>query len=776
VKSISSKAHGATMRKPIDCIAESGRPQQLSLFRAVASAYSIARSSSVAAPCVKPIERIDVGDLVLAWNESTAEQVKRPVVRLFRHRKRPITVVRAVSQTGGEEIIRSTTDHPFWVSRKGWVAACALTPGDELQCIRGGEQLFVVDASVENARADVHNFEVLELHNYFVGACGVLVHNSSNENSAASDAGPDTVPPSSGPPTARNSASPETGLSRIAATMHPGSPPRMIVHTLDFFGMTVHHNGDRSDARHVNDVLSRLKNNKIGNLLLENTKEIGGTMVFDFSTSAGDYGNHHPKLNTIVIFPNRIQDAANNGSKLFSHDGIDLVGQVAGVAAHELGHKRRMVLQERHHDRVAAGASYDPEFQSYYGSQYDEFRNETFRDAFLNQELRDNEQFFDVPAGVFGGTGARVGGRVNTRPSVQHRQSVWKEFVQPVYGKRAALGKDPFDAAPEHAPIPETLRSPPSVGSSMRSVSGATGGAPSIAEMSRFEQRKLIEVLQIDPAAFATSYHLLQSALTIPELDAHKQILNVRRYSKMRYESDKPIRVDDSDGPPELFRGSSLYASWQKAASYVDTQAQEGKLLGTSGIQQIHRMLNVVFEDSGKIRSAEGENVIACGKYGPLGMFSVLNPKEVASFNGNSILGLEGAGVLDDFFVPPDLAAKGYTSGIVHYPAGPAVPMLMQRFDQWQESARYSLSPVPFAAESQRRLVSIHPFKDGNGRTSRLVLDHAIQLSGLPPPMLDYNQAFQGIMAHYISPEWEESLREGVVRTFRDAADRLRLP
>jgi len=43
---------------------------------------------------------------------------------------------------------------------------------------------------------------------------------------------------------------------------------------------------------------------------------------------------------------------------------------------------------------------------------------------------------------------------------------------------------------------------------------------------------------------------------------------------------------------------------------------------------------------------------------------------------------------------------------------------------------------IATAAKAYQWLVSIHPFNDGNGRTSRLVMDYVLLRYGLPPPML----------------------------------------
>jgi Fic family protein len=51
------------------------------------------------------------------------------------------------------------------------------------------------------------------------------------------------------------------------------------------------------------------------------------------------------------------------------------------------------------------------------------------------------------------------------------------------------------------------------------------------------------------------------------------------------------------------------------------------------------------------------------------------------------------------------------------------VPIKMQEFIEWANKARNNLHPVLFAAEVHLKLVNIHPFTDGNGRVSRLVMN-----------------------------------------------------
>ena len=62
--------------------------------------------------------------------------------------------------------------------------------------------------------------------------------------------------------------------------------------------------------------------------------------------------------------------------------------------------------------------------------------------------------------------------------------------------------------------------------------------------------------------------------------------------------------------------------------------------------------------------------------------------------------------------------------GSAHMPPQPfLVAKEMEDFFIWYETNKNKLHPIVLAAEMHERLVTIHPFIDGNGRTSRLVMN-----------------------------------------------------
>lgn len=58
------------------------------------------------------------------------------------------------------------------------------------------------------------------------------------------------------------------------------------------------------------------------------------------------------------------------------------------------------------------------------------------------------------------------------------------------------------------------------------------------------------------------------------------------------------------------------------------------------------------------------------------------------------------------------------------------VPKQMEDYFIWMEENKNKLHPVILAAEMHERLVTIHPFIDGNGRTSRLIMNLILLQNG----------------------------------------------
>ncbi len=87
-------------------------------------------------------------------------------------------------------------------------------------------------------------------------------------------------------------------------------------------------------------------------------------------------------------------------------------------------------------------------------------------------------------------------------------------------------------------------------------------------------------------------------------------------------------------------------------------------------------------------------------------------------------------------------------TGSSHRPPQPfLLDKLMEEYFEWYRKARKEMHPVLLAAEAHERLVSIHPFIDGNGRTARLIMNFILLQHGYPIIILKGDHASR--MAYY---------------------------
>jgi len=63
------------------------------------------------------------------------------------------------------------------------------------------------------------------------------------------------------------------------------------------------------------------------------------------------------------------------------------------------------------------------------------------------------------------------------------------------------------------------------------------------------------------------------------------------------------------------------------------------------------------------------------------------------------------------------------------------VPELMSGFEKWLHSANKD-HPAKISADTHYKLVSIHPFVDGNGRVARLLMSLLLMQKGYPPALI----------------------------------------
>ena len=100
------------------------------------------------------------------------------------------------------------------------------------------------------------------------------------------------------------------------------------------------------------------------------------------------------------------------------------------------------------------------------------------------------------------------------------------------------------------------------------------------------------------------------------------------------------------------------------------------------------------------------------------------------------------------------------------------LPVQMAALVDWLAVAEKQLHPVMLAAEAHRRFVFIHPFIDGNGRVSRLLMNicllrHGYTLAIVPPILrVEYIQALE--RAHTDPKPFDIFIAERILETQKD--------
>ena len=125
---------------------------------------------------------------------------------------------------------------------------------------------------------------------------------------------------------------------------------------------------------------------------------------------------------------------------------------------------------------------------------------------------------------------------------------------------------------------------------------------------------------------------------------------------------------------------------------------------------------------------------------------------------------------------------QAYISGTEYIAPSPEdVPQLMKHLANQIRSSRSTLHPIELAAMAHKRLVDIHPFVDGNGRTARLLMNLILVNAGygvVSIPPIWRNDYINALSASRWSNDMEplsELIAECVIETERDYCRLLKL-
>ncbi|MFC4059653.1 RHS repeat-associated core domain-containing protein [Planomonospora corallina] len=149
----------------------------------------------------KPIEQVEVGDLVLATDPETGRTEAKPVIALITGQGEKDLVQLTVDTDGDRGdatgVVIATDEHPFWVpDLRVWKNAGDLRPGAWLQTGAGTHVQVTAVAAWTATGQRVHNLTIDDVHTYHVGvgAADVLVHNDFCKSRAAIKEGQRRLP------------------------------------------------------------------------------------------------------------------------------------------------------------------------------------------------------------------------------------------------------------------------------------------------------------------------------------------------------------------------------------------------------------------------------------------------------------------------------------------------------------------------------------------------------------------------------------------------------
>ncbi|MFJ9720303.1 polymorphic toxin-type HINT domain-containing protein [Streptomyces sp. NPDC101213] len=177
------KARGA-LAKAADKLADARKKAAAALKKGksckVSHSFLPGTKVLMAGGVTKPIQKVKLGDKVVATDPDTHETAVREVVGTIVTQDDKHFVDLTVRAEGGKaEKLVSTTTHPFWVeSQKKWVKAGDLRPGLRLTTPTG-DTVELVSVRAWHRMQQTHDLTVADIHTFYVhaGATPLLVHN-----------------------------------------------------------------------------------------------------------------------------------------------------------------------------------------------------------------------------------------------------------------------------------------------------------------------------------------------------------------------------------------------------------------------------------------------------------------------------------------------------------------------------------------------------------------------------------------------------------------------
>ncbi len=209
--------------------------------------------------------------------------------------------------------------------------------------------------------------------------------------------------------------------------------------------------------------------------------------------------------------------------------------------------------------------------------------------------------------------------------------------------------------------------------------------------------------------------------------------------------------------PTEVY-GFAFYKNWMRAQDYLN-RIPLGEFVPNIGlISELHK---IVAEDLTKVAKFF-DPLIADGFI----MDSVGVKKRRMNFGGDPLINplteeqfqaLKTNKWLDGFTeLPWPFSREGSRRGIIRYSSSKTVVEKLSRLFSWYRENEKIMDPVELAAKFQYGFISIHPFVDGNGRTSLLLMNRILKEKGLPPAL----RTETGFDIYFSEEQWVEAVRQ----------------
>ena len=121
---------------------------------------------------LKNIEDIEIGEKVYAINIDTNKRELKEVTNVVESSSKEIYEL-----TIGQEIIRATPKHKFYIVDKGWIMACELEEGDLIVAKNNNMRIDKIKLENYSEPIKVYNLTVNDFHTYLITKYELLVHN-----------------------------------------------------------------------------------------------------------------------------------------------------------------------------------------------------------------------------------------------------------------------------------------------------------------------------------------------------------------------------------------------------------------------------------------------------------------------------------------------------------------------------------------------------------------------------------------------------------------------